>query len=59
MIYQKKWPHLTNVTDEMLIAWNKRTPYQKLKWLEEIRLFYKLTHSKRKRTRLRKIGVLK
>ncbi len=59
MIKEMKWMHLTNVTDDMLISWKRCSPYQKLKWLEEARVFYTRFHSKRKRILLRKIGVLK
>ena len=36
----KPWPHLSNVTDEMLFNWYKASALRKLKWLEDVRQFY-------------------
>ena len=32
-----KWPHQSNATDEMLIAWQKTSFIEKMKWLEKMR----------------------
>ncbi len=37
----KKWTHLSNTTDEMLITWSNSSALRKLQWLEDVRLFYK------------------
>lgn len=37
---RKSWPHLSNVTDEMLLAWYKTSALKKLQWLEDVRQFY-------------------
>ena len=34
------WPHLSNVTDEMLLVWYKTSAFKKLRWLEDVRQFY-------------------
>ena len=52
MIRAKKWPHLTNTTDEMLLAWSKTSPLKKMQWLEEVRKLWGLALPKSKRKRL-------
>ena len=36
----KKWRHLSNATDDMLLAWHKCSARKKLQWLESMRQFY-------------------
>lgn len=45
----KKWTHLSNATDDMLIAWYKTSAFKKLQWLEETRQFYCKAVPKKKR----------
>ena len=45
----KPWPHLSNVTDEMLLVWYKTSAFKKLQWLKDVRQFYIKAVPKKKR----------
>ena len=45
----KKWKYLSNVTDEMLLAWHKTSALKKFEWLEAMRKLRGLALPKEKR----------
>ena len=45
----KKQSYLSNVSDEMLVAWYKTPAFKKLQWLEQMRQIWGLALSKKKR----------
>ena len=50
---KKKLRYISNVTDDMLLAWSRETPFQKMKWLEAMRRIRGLAIPKNKRKLLR------
>lgn len=52
-----KWRYKSNVTDEMLIAWDKRSALEKMKWLGALHAIWGKALPKNKRKHLRELHL--